>query len=458
MRAVVDWKKLGGDEGEEVPTSRWGRLASLTGLTAGLSARLVGHKLASLLTLRSAADREERLSRLMEREGRRLVEVLGRMKGASMKVGQMLSADPDLVPPELAQELARLQTSAPPMPWSQVKQVLEAAWERPIESIFATFEPEPRGAASIGQVHRGVLFDGRVVAVKLQYPGVERALESDLANLSTLLTMTRLVFDKQRVMAWRDEVRDQLLSECDYLAEGEELARGAALFAGFEGFVTPTWVPEWTRKDVLVMTWLDGRKLDEALAGVSHGERQRACESLAKTWVEGCFSHHFVHGDPHPGNFLWLGDGRIGVLDFGAVKHLEPAVTDGLLALFERLWAGDADGVLTRMIALGFGEPDVKVDPTLLMDYLRLVCAPFLSPGPFDYGAWRPHRAIKRETLSHPSLWRMAPPRDVLPLLRVASGMKGLFARLGVSLDVRAMLTEVAARRGVGTSTGERLR
>ncbi|HRE88311.1 MAG TPA: AarF/ABC1/UbiB kinase family protein [Myxococcota bacterium] len=444
---MPNWRKLAGDEGEEVPTSRLSRLASVTGLTAGLSARLLGHKVMNTLTFSSKERREERLSRLMTQEGRRIVEVLGKMKGASMKVGQILSADPDLVPPELASELASLQTAAPPMPWAQVRAVLEAAWDRPIEAVMQSFEPTPRGAASIGQVHRGTLHDGRVVAIKLQYPGVEDALKSDLKNLGALMSVARVVFDKRRVEGWLSEVESQLIGEADYEGEGQRLAEFSALFERFMGFAVPTPVPEWTRRDVLVMSWVDGDKLDTALMERDAETRRATCERLARTWVVCCFEHQVVHGDPHPGNFLLQPGGVIGVLDFGAIKRLPVALTDGLLELFRLLWRRDGEGALALMTRLGFGEEGAKVSPGLLLEYLELICAPFIHEGPFDYGAWRPHRAIKRETLSHPSLWRLAPPEDLLPLVRVASGMKGLFSRLGVSLDVRAMLEEVARRR-----------
>jgi predicted unusual protein kinase regulating ubiquinone biosynthesis (AarF/ABC1/UbiB family) len=367
-----------------------------------------------------------------------------------MKIGQILSADPDLVPPELADALATLQTEAPPMPWAQVKGVLEGAWDRPIEAVFDTFEPTPRGAASIGQVHRGVLRDGRVVAVKLQYPGVERALESDLKNLATLLSLSRVVFDKRRVDGWMSEVRSQLLAEADYLGEADNLTNFANLFDDFEGFVVPRPVAEWTRKNVLVMTWVDGEKLDVALTARSMDERQAVCMRLATTWIRCCFEHQMVHGDPHPGNFLLGAEGVVGVLDFGAIKTLPSALTDGLLRLFTLLWRRDGPGLVKFMPTLGFGKPDTTVDPTLLLDYLSMICAPFIATGPFDYGAWRPHRQIKRETISHPSLWKLAPPEDILPLLRVASGMKGLFSKLGVSLDIRTTLEDLARRRGIG--------
>lgn len=444
---MPDWRKLAGDEGEDVPTSRLSRFASVTGLTAGLSARLIGHKVVNMLTLSSKERRDERLSRLMTSEGKRIVEVLGKMKGASMKIGQILSADPDLVPPELANELATLQTAAPPMPWLQVKAVLEAAWDRPLEAVLRSFEPTPRGAASIGQVHRGTLHDGRDVAIKLQYPGVEDALRSDLKNLATLLGVARVVFDKRRVEGWLAEVESQLVDEADYEGEGRRLAEFSTLFSRFEGFAVSTPVAEWTRRDVLVMSWVEGTKLDTALMGCDPEVRRATCERLARTWVACCFEHQVVHGDPHPGNFLLQNDGTIGVLDFGAIKRLPVALTDGLLELFGLLWRKDGEGALALMTRLGFGEEGAKVSPTLLLEYLELICAPFIHEGPFDYGAWRPHRAIKRETLSHPSLWRLAPPQDLLPLVRVASGMKGLFSRLGVSLDVRAMLEQTVARR-----------
>ncbi len=435
-----------------VAGGRFSRFASLTGAGLGLSTAILGRKLFSAVTFASKDKREAALSRTLEKEGQQLAELLGRMKGASMKLGQMLSADPDLVPPELSNALATLQTESPPMPWATVAQILERAWGAPIDAVLAAVDETPRGSASIGQVHRATLIDGRVVAIKVQYPGVEAALGNDIKNLRSLMKLSRVVFDKQRVEGWLSEVEEQLLAEVDYLAEAANLAGFGTIFKAFPDFVVPEPITGLTRRNVLVMTWLDGDKLDRAVLARPPEERTIIAERMARTWIELFFRHRWLHGDPHPGNFLLLPDGRIGVLDFGATKRLPHALTDGVMELFGHLWVGDERGALELMGAMGFGDKQAaaKVDPALLGEYLRLVIAPFLAEGPFDYGTWRPHAAIKRMTIRHPSLWKLAPPKDLLPVLRVASGLKGLFGKLRVSLDLRTILQETRAgmRRG----------
>ena len=423
---------------------RFSRFASLTGAGLGLSTAVLGRKLFSAVTFASKDKREAALSRTLAKEGLHLAELLGRMKGASMKLGQMLSADPDLVPPELSSALATLQTESPPMPWSTVAQILQRAWGAPIDTILVRVDETPRGSASIGQVHRATLMDGTLVAIKVQYPGVEAALGNDIKNLRSLMKLSRVVFDKARVEGWLSEIEEQLLAEVDYVAEAANLRGFGKVFEAFPDFVVPTPNDSLTRRNVLVMSWLEGDKLDRAALARPPKERQVIAERMARTWSELFFRHRWLHGDPHPGNFLLLPDGRIGVLDFGATKRLPDALTDGVMDLFGHLWAGDERGALTLMGAMGFGDKDAaaKVDPALLGEYLRLVIAPFLAHGPFDYGKWKPHAAIKRMTIRHPSLWKLAPPKDLLPVLRVASGLKGLFAKLGVSLDLRRILEE----------------
>jgi len=430
-----------------VQGGRFGRFASLTGAGLGISTAVLGRRLLSAVTFASKDKREAALSRTLTKEGHQLAELLGRMKGASMKLGQMLSADPDLVPPELSNALATLQTESPPMPWATVRSILERAWGMPIASVLASIDETPRGSASIGQVHRATLSDGQVVAIKVQYPGVEAALGNDLKNLRSLMTLSRVVFDKRRVEGWLGEVEEQLLAEVDYVAEAANLTGFGRVFEAFPDFVVPRPIDLLTRRNVLVMTWLDGDKLDRAALARPLEERRMIAERMARTWIELFFRHRWLHGDPHPGNFLLLPDGRIGVLDFGATKRLPEALTDGVMELFAHLWADDARAALKLMGELGFGDREAagKVDPALLGEYLRLVLAPLLAEGAFDYGAWRPHAAIKRMTIRHPSLWKLAPPKDLLPVLRVASGLKGLFGKLGVALDLREILQETRA-------------
>ncbi len=433
-------------EDAAIASGRLGRFASLTGAGLGLSSAVLGRKLLSAVTFASKDKREAALSRTLEREGHQLAELLGRMKGASMKLGQMLSADPDLVPAELAGPLASLQTESPPMAWPAVAGLLERAWGRPVGDVLAWFDEAPRGSASIGQVHRARLHDGREVAIKVQYPGVGAALGNDIKNLRGLMKLSRIVFDKRRVEGWLAEVEEQLMTELDYVGEAANLRAFGKAFATMPGFAVPEPIEALTHPNVLVMTWLEGDKLDRAALAQPPEVRRAIAERMARTWIALFFEHHWLHGDPHPGNFLLLPDGRIGVLDFGATKRIPPALAAGVMALFEHLWRGDERGALAQLGAMSFGEAGAtaKVDPALLGEYLRLVLAPFLADAPFEYGTWKPHAAIKRMTIRHPSLWKLAPPKDLLPVLRVASGLKGLFGKLGVALELKPILQATA--------------
>lgn len=442
---------------DAIPRGRWQRFGAMTGRGLGLSTAVLGRQIASFVTLKSREGREAALSRTLAKEGHKIAGLLGRMKGASMKLGQLLSADPDLVPPELAGALAGLQKDAPPMPWATVRGQLERAWGAAPETVCTHIEQHPCGAASIGQVHRATLHDGRDVAIKVQYPGIVQALESDLRNLRSLLKLSRVVIDKARAEAFEAEIRTTVLTESDYEAEAQNLARFGAVLtqpAHRDFFIVPEPIAAWTRPDVLMMSYLAGEKLDSALAAATPEVRTRASERLLGTWLTLFFEQQIVHGDPHPGNFLWTPDGRIGVLDLGTIKEVPARLSDGLLRLVAAVWDDDMPAAFRAFLALGFGKEGVEVDEALFRELVTRVLAPFTTIGPFDFGAWRPTATLRKHIVGHPSLWKLAPPSEILPVVRVASGMKGLMHRLGVALDLRTPMVALARRRGVLSSVG----
>jgi len=437
------------DEGASpfVSGSRFGRFMSLTGLGAKMSGSLLGRKLANVLVPRSKEKKAALLSRTLERQAERMVDVLGRLKGASMKIGQILSSDPDMVPPEFARVLARLQTTAPPMPWKTVRAQVEGALGRPITQAFATFEEAPAGSASIGQVHRATLPTGERVAVKVQYPGVLASLESDLANLRSLMRFGRALVAKDKLDAWLGEIQTALHEESDYLSEARNLERFATLLARRADprrVRAPRPFASHTRRVVLTMEWIDGTKIDEALLAVGdHAARDALAARLVEHTIRLLMDEGLLHCDPHPGNFLVEPDGTIAMLDFGAVRAYERAFIDGLRGLLGAIVRADDAAVVQAYRALGFknrGEGPRLEDAALLRDYHALVLAPFLHAGPFDFGAWTPSAAIKKFMLRHLRMLALAPPPEALQLLRVMSGIKGLLHKVGARFDLHAAM------------------
>lgn len=449
-----DEGRAGEGQAPFVSGSRFGRFMSLTGLGAKMSGSLLGRKLANVLVPRSKEKKAALLSKTLERQAERMVEVLGRLKGASMKVGQLLSSDPDLVPPEFARVLSRLQTTAPPMPWKTVRSQVEGALGVPITRAFASFEEAPAGSASIGQVHRATLPTGERVAVKVQYPGVLASLESDLKNLQSLMRFGRAFVAKDKLDAWLGEIRTALHEESDYLAEARNLERFSTLLrrrADPRRVRAPRPFESHTRRVVLTMEWIEGVKIDQAmLAEPDLAAREALAARFVEHTIRLLMEEGLLHCDPHPGNFLIEPDGGIAMLDFGSVRAYERAFIDGLRALLGAIVGQDDAAVVHAYRALGFknrGEGPRLDDAALIRDYHALVLAPFLHRGPFDFGAWTPSASIKKFMLRHPRMLALAPPPEALQLLRVMSGIKGLLHKTGVRFDLRAAMAPYVEAR-----------
>ncbi len=447
-----DWEKLAGEEGEEVTTSRFKRAWKLGSMSAKVTASSLMSKLGNALRGGDEESRREALEQAFEKNAARAAEVLGDLKGASMKIGQLLSADPELVPPEFSNVLSSLQRDAPPMPFLTVRDQIEDAFDRPLESVFSYFDHEPVGSASLGQVHHARLEDGTDVAVKVQYPGIAHALESDLRTLKSALVYARVVADKQRLDEYFEEIRDILHDELDYENEAENLERFQDILAERDDVISPRPIHRWTRRTVLVMELMEGDKLDEVLAQMDDESRRNA---ILQRWVS-LFSWMFhekleLHADPHPGNFLLTEDDTLVLLDFGSVKRFDAEFADGFLDILDATWQDDRVRVAETMVQLGFGGDDLSgddLDPDLLHEYNEIVLKPFLQREPFDFSQWQPAMDGKKFMLRHPSFMRLVPPPDALPYFRVLSGIKGLLRKMEARIDVATEAVETARRRG----------
>jgi predicted unusual protein kinase regulating ubiquinone biosynthesis (AarF/ABC1/UbiB family) len=320
-------------------SGRFARFARLSSLTAGVTARHVAQRIAS--TFQSDEDAERSEKKAMERSAARIVETLGDLKGAAMKVGQLLATDPELLPEEVAAQLATLQHSAPPMDAATVRAVVAEALGAPVEDLFASFTDAPIGAASIGQVHRAVTKDGQPVAVKVQYPGIAATIRDDMKNVGALLQLARAKIPRARVDAYLEEMTRVIEQESDYLNEAANLERFQIVLKDVEGVRVPVPVHELTRKNVLVMELVEGTRLADWLEAAAPAERQRAGERLLRAYLHMMHTHGALHADPHPGNFLVDEQGRLAILDLGCVRDYPLSFTDGLVELLARLWKHD---------------------------------------------------------------------------------------------------------------------
>ncbi len=446
-----DWEKLAGEEGEKVSSSKIQRVLRLGSVGAGVAASSLAGKLKSFVR-GGSEDEEEQLRNLYRKNADKMADVLGQLKGASMKVGQMLSADPEMIPPEFADGLARLQRNAPPMTWNTVKDQIETALDRPIDSVFDRFDPEPVGAASIGQVHRATLDTGEDVAVKVQYPGVSEALDSDLDTLKSMLVWGRPFVPREKLDRYFDEIRAVLKMEADYVQEAEQLARFQTHLVERDDVIVPKPYPDVSSETVLVMEFVEGVKLDEALEEMEEEPRNEMLQRWLSLFVWMFHELHELHADPHPGNFLLTDDGRLAVLDFGCVREFEPRFADGMLEIVTTVWDDHPERALEIYDELGFGTDDFDprtIDPDLIRQYHEIVLAPFLSNEPFQFGGWQPALEGKKFMLRNPSFLQLTPPSDALLYFRLLSGIKGLLGKFDAALAIRPLAEETAIRRGL---------
>jgi predicted unusual protein kinase regulating ubiquinone biosynthesis (AarF/ABC1/UbiB family) len=364
----------------DVPRNTINRTAKLAGLPIGLAGRTAlgfGKRLGG----RSA---EIVAQEIQQRTADQVFRVLGELKGGAMKLGQALSIFEAALPPELAgpyrSTLTKLQESAPPLPAGTVHRVLEADLGPDWRSRFASFDDTAAAAASIGQVHRATWADGRPVAVKIQYPGAGKALVNDFAQIARVGRLFGLLMPGLEVKPLLDELRDRVAEELDYGLEAAAQRAFAAAYAGDPDIYVPG-VVEGT-EHVLVTEWMDGTPLSRVISDGTKEQRDRAGILLTRFLFSGPARAGLLHADPHPGNFRLLDDGRLGVLDFGAVDRLP----DGLPPIFGRLLrimhdpAPDIAGVENELRANGFLRPGISVDLDALRDFL----APLAEPSAVD--------------------------------------------------------------------------
>jgi predicted unusual protein kinase regulating ubiquinone biosynthesis (AarF/ABC1/UbiB family) len=360
-------------ESEKIPTSRVRRTATVATLAASEAVKQFGTRAANVTRGEEAAD--EAMSRRQLETAKQIVATLGTMKGAAMKLGQVMSfLDVGLVEEkhreEFQHELAKLRDAAPTVSFKQMRRVVEDDLEEPIDELFSSFEEEPIAAASIGQVYRATLTDGREVAVKVQYPGVAAAVRADLQNLHMLMRLLKRMTPGMDVKAIAEEIKDRIVEELDYELEAQNQRSLARIFAGHPFIVVPDVVTGMSRERVLVSEFVRGVGFEE-LKGRPQAERDRVGEIVFRFFLGCLYRHRQFSGDPHPGNFLLQDDGRMAFLDFGLFKRLDPGPVELELAAQRAVAEGDAQALHELLARSGFLPEPERVDPGHLLEFIE---------------------------------------------------------------------------------------
>ena len=421
-----------------VPVSRLSRLARLGSLASGIAAGMVGKSMRQL-----AGGQRPKLGDLLltPANARRVADQLAHLRGAAMKVGQLLSMDAgDLLPPELREILARLRADARPMPMSQLVAVLDAEWGSGWDRHFERFSFTPMAAASIGQVHAARLKDGRQLAIKVQYPGVRESIASDVDNVATLLRISGLLPRGIDFSPLLEEAKQQLQDEADYRREGELLARYGQLLAGDGSFALPSLIDELSTRSVLSMSFVDGTPV-EALADTPQDERDRIMNRAFGLFFRELFEFRLMQTDPNFANYRYhAASGRLGLLDFGATRSLPEALVGHYHQLLAAGMASNRPALEAAAQAIGYFSIDIAPrHRQQVIDIFILACEPLRCDGPFDFAGAGLALRMRDLGLSlgrDRDFWH-SPPIDAIMLHRKAAGLYLLAARLQARVNIR---------------------
>ncbi|MFA8441878.1 ABC1 kinase family protein [Yoonia sp.] len=424
-----------------VPSSRVSRFTRLGAMTAGVAGNMAVNGLNQLVKGQRPAMRDLLMT---PQNISRVTEKLAQMRGAAMKIGQLMSMDSgEFLPPELAQIMARLRDDAHVMPPAQLKKVLTANWPDGWLGQFAQFDVRPIAAASIGQVHRARLKDGTELAIKVQYPGVAQSIDSDVANVGALLRMSGLLPKGFELAPYLEEARKQLHLETDYVHEGQNLARFGRLLADAPAFTVPTYFPEWSTREILAMSFVEGAPIETAFTQPKP-ERDRIADALIGLTLRELFDDGLMQTDPNFANYRYdPATGQIVLLDFGATRVLDAKVVDQYRRL---LVAGLSDDTLEMgKIAeeIGFVAADTaQRHRAAIRDMMDMAFAALRQDDPFDFTDKALPRAMQNAGMALAEDGFIPPPLpiDVLLLQRKFGGMFLLASQLGAQVDLRGYL------------------
>jgi predicted unusual protein kinase regulating ubiquinone biosynthesis (AarF/ABC1/UbiB family) len=425
---------------------RYGKVGANVG---GVAARIAGRRLFGL-------DPER------DKDAASLAAALGGLKGPIMKVAQLLATIPEALPAEYAAELGQLQSQAPPMGWPFVRRRMAAELGADWEAKFASFEHEAAASASLGQVHRALSHDGRRLAVKLQYPDMQSAVEADLIQLGMLFSIHARMRPAIETSAMREEIAARLREELDYELEAKHMRLYAAILRDDPLIRVPQVLPELSTKRLLTMTWLEGGRLLD-YTGRSLEERNQIARAMFRAWWYP-FSHYgVIHGDPHLGNYTVFEDGEgraagINLLDYGCMRGFAPKFVQGVVDLYRGLLNNDRALVVHAYETWGFGGLSNELIDILNI-WANFIYGPMLEDRVRSIGdAVSPGMYGRREAFKvHQGLRDKGPvkvPREFVFMDRAAIGLGGVFLHLGAELNFHRLFEDTIAGANLADVAG----
>ncbi len=433
--------KNGNNPASSLPRGRLERLAHLGGLAGRVAGGMLAEGMRQVArgNLPRAADLV-----LTPANARRVAEKLSELRGAAMKVGQLLSMDAgDILPAELAAIFDSLRADARPMPMSEVVTVMQESFGQGWEQQFKRFSFTPMAAASIGQVHAAISQSDRQLALKIQYPGIDQSIDSDVDNVATLLKVSRLVPEGLDLHPLLQEAKRQLHEEADYLLEAGHLRKFAVALEESPEFLVPGVDEHFTRSNILAMDFLEGEPI-ESLATATQAARDRVVGLLLELLFRELFEFRMIQTDPNFANFLYNTSTRqLGLLDFGATRSYPVAVIEAYRELLEAALREDHAAMSKSAQAIGYFKKDIHAQQrAAVIKLFVLATEPARSRGRFDFGASDLAIRIRDAgmALSFEQGYWHTPPADAVFLHRKLGGLYLLAARLRAKVDVRLIL------------------
>ena len=432
-----------------------------------------GRNIARLGATTGSSYLQSRIRRLRDAEGadarfhaetaEAMLETLGTMKGAAMKLGQIASfVDLDLSPE--AQEtyhavLATLRDAAPAVDPAQIARVVAADFGAEPRQVFASWEDTPIASASIGQVHRATLPDGTQVVTKVQYPEVAEAVQADLANAEMFAPLARMFSPNLKVGPLMEELRERLVDELDYQREAVYQQAFHERYDGHPFVRIPQVHPDYCRPRVLTSQYIEGQSFTQMLATADDEQKRRYGEIIYRFVFGSLNRFRIFNGDPHPGNYLFPSDGSVAFLDFGSVKMFRSATREQLHTQMHAIMDGDVAALVAHMRDAGFLRPDQKVDGNRLMAFFRLFNQPVLEDAEYTYTPEFAREVIRAGSDPKAGYWELLRglnlPADYLLLNRIQFGVNSILAKLGATANWHRIALELMGEGPPATPLGE---
>ncbi len=438
----------------EPPASATSRFLKLAGMTARISGDVARDRWQRLW--QQEQDRSEQDAALYARIGAEIAGTLGEMKGAVMKVGQVMSQYRDILPPELVDALGKLQKDSPPRPYSDIEPRLREAFGNRLEDHFAFIDPVALASASIAQVHRARTRDGREVVIKVQYPGVDAAVASDLRQLQLALKIARVLpVSGDLLDALFAEIRRSLSEELDYRHEAAAIEAFRSFHAHDPLVIIPAVLPELSSERVLTLHYEPGDPLGELDERYDAASRDALGALLFRTIGEQIYRFRRVHCDPHPGNFAARTDGSLVIYDFGCIKTLPESIVDTYGALTQAALRGDAGGLESGLIRLGARNTrhTVALPHDFYQPWIKLTQDSF-NEEKVNFGSFPlAERVIKLSRKAMPQWRAFQPVPEIVMINRAVGGHYWNLRQLGCRLALRPLLTQVLPDQGVAAAS-----